>query len=287
MQENRQTSRPQALYERYLTATPVAFLLFSIITFTIMAWFWSVRDHRYIQAESGVGYLLGIIGASLMLILLLYPLRKRVRLMARWLDLKSWFRMHMLLGVLGPLCILLHSNFQLGSTNSSVALWAMLLVAGSGFIGRYFYGKFHYGLYGNQVALKQIKQDLDKLYQQVEQASTGKRQEMLKKLYLGSCKIINSQQQDVSLRQLLKHRRWLRKAKHLALEKIPTPLPAETQLAERELQAHYQALAGLLDKLASLRIFERLFGLWHVIHIPVFILMIITAIIHVFVVHWY
>jgi hypothetical protein len=46
-------------------------------------------------------------------------------------------------------------------------------------------------------------------------------------------------------------------------------------------------MVALLDKLAGLRLGERLFGLWHVIHIPVFILMVVTAIIHIFVVHWY
>ena len=50
---------------------------------------------------------------------------------------------------------------------------------------------------------------------------------------------------------------------------------------------HQRALASLLDKLAGLRLFERLFGLWHVVHIPVFLLMIVTAIVHIFVVHWY
>ena len=40
-----------------------------------MVWAWSVRDYRYLEAESGIGYALGIVGASMMLILLLHPLR--------------------------------------------------------------------------------------------------------------------------------------------------------------------------------------------------------------------
>ena len=60
--------------------------------------------------------------------------------------------------------------------------------------------------------------------------------------------------------------------------------PAATR---KQLDDHHRALAALLDKLAGLRLFERLFGLWHVVHIPVFLLMIITAIVHIVVVHWY
>ena len=104
----------------------------------------------------------------MMVVLLLYPLRKRLRFMRGWLKLGSWFRLHMLLGVLGPLCILLHCNFRLGSTNSTVALACMLLVAGSGLIGRYLYGKFHFGLYGQQVGLHELKSDLDYIYRELE-----------------------------------------------------------------------------------------------------------------------
>ncbi len=152
----------KALISRYLSSTPrAAFRLFALLTMAAMLWAWWISGNRYLQAESGVGYALGIVGGSLMLILLLYPLRKRLRFMSGWLNLKSWFQLHMLLGVLGPLCILLHSNFRLGSTNSTVALVCMLLVAGSGLVGRYLYGKFHFGLYGQQVGLQQIKTDLD------------------------------------------------------------------------------------------------------------------------------
>ena len=100
--------------------------------------------------------------------------------MQGWLKLRSWFSLHMLLGVLGPLCILLHCNFRLGSTNSNVALAGMLLVAGSGLIGRYLYGKFHFGLYGQQVGLQQLKTDLDYIYRQFETAALAdpRRQEL-------------------------------------------------------------------------------------------------------------
>jgi hypothetical protein len=269
----------------YLATSPrAAFWVFSLCAGGIMLWAWWIRDYRYLQAESGVGYALGIIGASLMTILLLYPLRKRLRFMRGWFNLSAWFRLHMLLGVLGPLCILLHSNFRLGSTNSTVALVCMLLVAGSGLIGRYLYGKFHYGLYGQQVELQQLKADLDSIYQKLEfSALAGEQREPLQQLYTGCCEIIDSQRQVVSLRQLLRQRRWLRhKTRQVLTVKARTAVGPDLALGNLQ-----RALAALLDKLAGLRLFERLFGLWHVVHIPVFLLMIVTAIVHIFVVHWY
>jgi hypothetical protein len=52
-----------------------------------------------------------------------------------------WFRLHMTLGLIGPTLILFHANFRLGSLNSNVAMFAMLLVAASGIVGRYLYRK--------------------------------------------------------------------------------------------------------------------------------------------------
>lgn len=272
---------------RYLSSSPrTAFRVFALLLAAAMLWAWSLRDYRYLEPESGLGYALGIIGASLMVILLLYPLRKRLRFMRDWLKIKSWFRLHMLLGVLGPLCILLHCNFSLGSTNSNVALVSMLLVAGSGLIGRYLYGKFHFGLYGQQVGLQQLRTDLDYLYQQLETAPLADPQrEGLQALYDGCVDIIESQRQKVSFRQLIGQRRWLRRMTRQALAGTATDGAGAS--ARRQLDEHRRAMVALLDKLAGLRLGERLFGLWHVIHIPVFLLMVVTAIVHIFVVHWY
>ena len=95
----------------------------------------------------------GIIGGSLMLLLLLYSLRKRWSWLRFLGPTPSWFRAHMVLGILGPLCILYHSNFSTGATNSNVALFCMLTVAGSGLVGRYIYAHIHHGLYGRKLQL--------------------------------------------------------------------------------------------------------------------------------------
>ena len=110
-----------------------------LITLTSAIWYtsvllvlvagWSVRGERYLIAESGIGYWLGIIGGSMMLLLLLYPLRKRF---VRWTaigSVKSWFRIHMILGIVGPVAVIFHSGFQLGSFNSTIAFVCMLIVA--------------------------------------------------------------------------------------------------------------------------------------------------------------
>ena len=47
--------------------------------------------------------------------------------------------------------------------------------------------------------------------------------------------------------------------------------------------------AGLLSlkKMASYAWYARLFSMWHVFHLPIFFMMVIAAIVHIFVVHIY
>jgi hypothetical protein len=135
----------------------VVMLAYVVVMFLIYAG-WQQRPEWPMTAESGAGYALGIIGGSLMLLLMLYPLSKHFRVLRKIGSTRFWFRIHMLFGVLGPLCVLFHSGFQLGSLNSNIALFCMLIVATSGLIGRYFYTRIHHGLYGRKASLQELQQ---------------------------------------------------------------------------------------------------------------------------------
>jgi hypothetical protein len=44
---------------------------------------------------------------------------------------------------------------------------------------------------------------------------------------------------------------------------------------------------SLIGRVAQFSFYERLFALWHVLHLPIFLLMIISALFHVLAVHMY
>ena len=117
---------------------------------------WLIRDLDLLNAETGLGYALGIVSVTCMLVLLLYPLRKKFRFLKFIGPLSKWFRNHMVLGVTAPIAALYHCNFQLGSLNSRIALYSALAVAGSGLIGRFIYSKIHRGLYGRKTNLREL-----------------------------------------------------------------------------------------------------------------------------------
>ena len=133
--------------------------IFYLVIVLILFSGWQGRSQGYLTPEQGPGYALGIIGGLLMLLLLLYPLRKHMRWTRLLGPVRHWFRAHMLMGVIGPVCILYHCNFRLGSMNGNIALFSMLLVALSGLTGRYFYTRIHYGLYGQKADLALLGSD--------------------------------------------------------------------------------------------------------------------------------
>ena len=264
---------------------PWAPMLFGLSSLLLIGWGFLHRDDRVLSAETGVGYALGIVGVSCMLLLLLYPLAKRTRFLQRVVPVRHWFRVHMMLGILGPMAILFHCNFEMGSLNSSVALVCMLLVVLSGLVGRYFYSKVHLGLYGQKANSKTLMQNALKQRQLLrycfeEYPELSARLEQVYSHMLPA----NPEQFSVMGAMLASPRRWFyRKSFGWAVRGQGAGVNKAWQESQRTLSAYLDTLR----KLAQLQLFERLLSWWHILHLPFFIMMILSAIVHVWAVHTY
>ncbi|MEZ4400533.1 MAG: 4Fe-4S dicluster domain-containing protein [Kofleriaceae bacterium] len=80
----------------------------------------------------------GLVGTGLMIIAAVYPMFRRIRAFRYIASNTMWFDFHLMAGTVGPLFIGLHSALRLSSWVSA-AFWSMVIVAVSGFIGRYLY----------------------------------------------------------------------------------------------------------------------------------------------------
>src|SRR3546814_18634058 len=72
------------------------------------------------------------------------------------MPLRYWFALHMFMGIFGPVLVLLHSTLRLHSLNATVAFWSMVIVASSGVVGRFVYGRLHAGLSGRQCSFAEV-----------------------------------------------------------------------------------------------------------------------------------
>jgi hypothetical protein len=267
---------------------------FVLATVALLAWGYRYPTERYITPQSGAGYALGILGGSSMLLLLVYPLRKRVRALSFIGTTKRWFQAHMVLGIVGPVLVLFHSNFSLGATNSNVALACMLVVSGSGLFGRYFYAHIHHGLHGRRASLAELKDYAEKL-----------------RWVTTSVEFLP----DLVARIEMEERGVVQRCERLPLLARPPICALGTALARRRLRRYVvQSLQGAAgrsvdrgrrsglvetaagyidDRLSATRrviefaAFERLFSLWHALHLPLFLMLLIAGVAHVVAVHVY
>jgi hypothetical protein len=267
-------------------------LLFSTIIVAVLVTAFVYRHDGPLTAESGPGYWLGIIGAITMLLLTGYPLRKRLKSFARLGRVASWFRLHMILGILGPTLVILHTNFKLGSLNSRLALLTMLVVVASGIAGRYLYAKVHRGLYGKQVVLREILADIG----DVKAGLAGE--------VLGQPGIVAELERFVPAAQYrasvsaamfggLPARASRRRIERLARQRLADDPRTRTWSRRRRrshlkrLDAQLRTFFAAVRKAQRLAVFERLFGMWHHLHMPLFILLAMTVLLHIVAVHLY
>lgn len=278
-------------------------VLFSLVCITTLILGFRVRGEYYLTPESGIGYALGIVGGVMMLLLLIYPLRKRFRFMGHVMKLKSWFRVHMLLGIVGPICILFHCNFSLGSTNSNMALVSMCVMVLSGMVGRYFYSKIHLGLYGEKASLKELQSHRLFAINQLERDQQGSDiaidPEIFQQLMAFESMAMAHRGVVATLVQAVVigfRTRWmyLRVLWRLKIRDAAIPGKTGTRLAarrkrhlQRQTREHIGLFLGLVRKIAQLNFFERLFSMWHALHLPIFFMLVVTGFVHVYAVHSY
>lgn len=258
---------------------------------------WLLSDEKLVDPNDGLGYWLGIVGGSLMLLLLLYPAGKKSTILRRLGLVKHWFRIHMIFGLVGPLLVLYHCNFSVDAINSTVALYSMIAVAVSGLVGRYFYTKIHRGLYGKRANIEGLREEISDATKN-SRGLAAILPKFINELHAVSAKLIGDEYtRTISvwhcLSWTLKYY-FVRLRLHLLINKElreraagSDALSSNSKNLRKTANGYAAQQVGLMRQVAQLALFERLFSLWHVFHMPLFLLLVVSALVHVLAVHMY
>ena len=272
-------------------------LIWSALVAAILFWGMKAPLDRYLTPQRGLGYWLGIVGGSMMLLLLIYSARKRFLWLSWMGTIPAWFRVHITLGVVGPLLVLFHTGFHLGATNSNVALICMLLVAGSGVVGRYLYTRIHSNLHGTQANLQALRAASERIRTQTtslaffpELMAAIQREES--RLFREDVNPLGRLLQVLSAAPRTALARWrLHRAIRGAVKKA---VNHESVTVARHARRIYTVARDYVDRrldagrrAAEYEFYVRLFSLWHVLHIPLFFMLLIAGIVHVIAVNVY
>jgi len=272
--------------------------LFLVVITIVLAIGYFISTQKYYKPGDDIGYNMGLVGGIMLLALLLYPLRKRIKFLRNLGVLPTWFKWHMIFGILAPTLILFHSTFYIGSINAGMALVAMMLVSGSGIFGRFFYTKIHKGLYGRQATLKEAQDEMEKtgsvkslsFSPEIEQKLNEFRAVTAAVSKGGSTGFVHFA--TIGIKAALLSRSLVKILHHTmysqASEKNwnPAQMKQLDQMFE-ESKKQIEFIIKAVRDVAQFHTYERLFSWWHIFHIPLVYLLIFSGIFHVISVHMY
>jgi hypothetical protein len=233
--------------------------------------------HRLLRPAGRYGLLFGISGLALMLVTLLYTLRKKLKTLSRIGSLRIWLEIHIFCGIVGPALITLHTSFKFNGI-ISVAYWSMVLVVLSGFVGRYLFVRIPKTMRGAELSAGELEERAGEIRAQL--AAEGLPPVQLDQVETLAAPLSRTDSGaflgDVLFGEL---RAWLR------LRRLRRRLHAAG--VAPDLVTQTVALAGeraaLMRRIAFLGRTKKLFELWHVLHKPLVYVMLAIAALHVFV----
>ena len=234
-------------------------------------------DHVLLKPSGIWGHGFGIIGSFFILVgVILYIVRKRVRAFIRLGVLKHWLEFHIFLCTLGPVLVLFHTSFKFGGL-VAISFWSMVAVFASGVIGRFIYIQIPRTIEGRELSLSEVRDmksnigailsesySLDEESLQVIVESTKKRVE-----------ILNSTAIVRYFRKLNLDRKALQSVKQVLRK---NKLEKTEYRKVIKLVKHDISLNRRIDRLVTM---QNLFKYWHVAHLPFAFVMLIIMIIHV------
>lgn len=246
----------------------------AITTITLIYLFVVITFGEIPNASDLFGHGIGIIGFILMLMTeTLYTLRKRSR-STRWGRMSKWLQFHIFTGLVGPYMVLLHSSWKFNGLAGMVLLLTVIIVA-SGFLGRYIYTSVPRNVDGIEIEANVLEQEIHKVDNEL-QNWLASRPEGYKKLANrlspatanhGTRLVFGRAFEEWNARM-----KWWQESSRLDRS-------ARKQAKQlNELLKHERKLRR---QLASAVLTRRLLGFWHVIHIPVGMVLFAAAFIHI------
>jgi hypothetical protein len=180
--------------------------------------------------------------------ILLYMARKRMRSLSRLGLLRHWLEFHIFLCTLGPALILFHTSFKFGGL-VALSFWSMVAVFLSGIIGRFIYIQIPRTIEGRELRLNEVREMISNIGT-ILTSSYRLDEESFNRNNIRKIRAV--------LRKNGLSRAESRKVIHLVHQEI--------------------SLNRRIDRLMTM---QKLFRYWHIAHLPFAMVMLIIMVIHV------
>lgn len=223
---------------------------------------------------------LGNVGFGLIMIAMLYPLRKALPKLFKFLGKKPrWLDFHNFCGFMGTLLISFHTGFEFTLTGSTFGYFSLVLVMLSGFLGRFLYQMIPRGVAGTELQMRDIENEDRMISEKLDiifshsKAQQEKVQEAVKRIVGDEGKALTFMKMIRSflvtnhfIRRLINELQDTQKLSDTELEKLASLLREKVKLARN---------------VAYLSFSYKLFEKWQLVHRPFAYIMGTLAICHI------
>ncbi len=245
--------------------------------------------HPELRSSGTIGLRLGFLSLGLFGLLFLYPLRKRWRWLASIGSTRRWLNFHLLLGISTPLVVTFHTSFRTNGV-AGLAYWTMILVALSGFVGRYVYAKIPRSRNAAELSMAELEAEVSSLAAKLRDQPLFREEDLAPLLDVPSPHAIRRMSPLSGLWTLFRmdvirpmqigrlRRRALGGSQRLAtfgglLASHDGDLESVVSIVRRQ--------SRLRLAIAFLGCTERIFHLWHVVHRPFSISFVFLVAVHI------
>ncbi len=235
--------------------------------------------HAWLKPSGHVGQAAGILALALFLFMWLYPLRKRVSWLRFTGSLAGWLDIHIVAGLALPVVGAIHAAWRFHGL-IGLGYLAMLTVSLSGFVGRYLYTHIPRSRSGLELTRTQTQERREQFLERIGTMTGIDRDDIERSVRSGPDDPTRAGIGS-TLRQLVTDdvARW-RVSIELRRRWKPRLSPSQLKEAVRLVRQEMK----LDQQMRMLDATRRVFGFWHVAHLPFAITAFVAVSIHVVVV---
>ncbi len=245
-----------------------------------------VHSYGYLKAypiiyepNKGVWHPIGWLGSFMMVVMMLYSVRKRFSFLNSFGSMRHWLSAHMFLGILGPVLVTLHTTFKLHGIIAA-SFWCMIITTVFGILGRYIYIQIPRSITGAELGV----QDIDRLVEGLNaQLARYLNNSNLAHLFNA---INSADDRAKSLNPLFALFSMVKTdlANIYKVNRLRRILKSSYNIHRRmreEIVSLLKKKAALIRRKNLLATSHRLLHYWHVFHVPLAIVMFIIMFLHI------
>jgi len=235
--------------------------------------------HDLLKPTGLIGHGYGVIGSLFMIVgVATYTLRKRVSMFSKWGKLRSWLRFHIFLCTTGPALVVWHTSLKFQGV-VAISFWSMVIVVASGVLGRYVYKRIPKTEDGYFKSVQFVVDEKRSLRQELDAIVVlSPSQEALLGLTAGQLKFSNP--------WAALYAAILFDVRGLFLWSRDRRVTADLSLSGKERESFRSLVRRYRWRTRQEFLIEpmqKIFGYWHVFHIPLATIMFLVLAVHVFV----